>query len=122
MTRFTQKLRIRGAFMNQQVEISIPNWLELDGLEIVYVELLDENPSQAVVVVGENLDCQIHCRPIIRIYLAELSNDSFEITKELDALIFESKDAAKQFLEKLPKISAIQLITESTYFERTVTY
>ncbi len=102
--------------MNTLLNFTIPSWLELDELQILSVQ--QQNSNEAVVIVGENLDGSKFCRPTIRLYLAKRLDQSFECVKELDAFLFNSKEQAIEFSEKIPTLSALDLVVQRNKYYR----
>jgi hypothetical protein len=102
--------------MNTLLNFTIPSWLELDELQILSVQ--QQNSNEAVVIVGENLDDSKLCRPTIRLYLAKRLDQSFECVKELDAFLFNSKEQAIEFSEKIPTLSALDLVVQRNKYYR----
>ena len=102
--------------MNTLLNFTIPSWLELDELQILSVQ--QQNSNEAVVIVGENLDGSKLCRPTIRLYLAKRLDQSFECVKELDAFLFNSKEQAIEFSEKIPTLSALDLVVQRNKYYR----
>ena len=96
--------------MNTLLNFTIPSWFELDELQVLSIQ--QQNSKEAVVIVGENLDESKLCRPTIRLYLAERFNQSFECVKELDSFLFDSKEEAIEFSEKIPRLSALDLVVK----------
>ncbi|MEO4052226.1 geranylgeranyl pyrophosphate synthase [Solibacillus sp. CAU 1738] len=96
--------------MNKQIEINIPEWFELDGLSTLQVVISPNTDNVGIILAGENLDLTKTCCPTIRMYLVNLINGKYELTKELEAFTFNSKEEALQFSEKLPELTAIDLV------------
>ena len=102
--------------MNILLNFTIPSWLELDELQILSIQ--QQNSNEAVVIVGENLDESKLCRPTIRLYLAKRLDQTFEFVKELDAFLFDSKEQAIDFSEKIPNLSALDLVVQRNKYYR----
>lgn len=107
-----QKLLLIGGwdFMSKQINVSIPEWFELDGLTTLQVVISPNREEVGILLAGENLDLTKTCCPTVRLYLVNMINGKFEITKELDAFTFESKEEALQFAQSLPEITAMDLV------------
>lgn len=96
--------------MNSQIQLIVPEWFVQDELHIIETIVSQVSASKGIVIAAENLDATKRCRPTVRLYMIQLMNDQYEITKELDAFQFDSGQEAKQFCTKLPEMSAIDLI------------
>lgn len=107
--------------MSLTLNFKVPNWIEVDELEVIDV-VAHSNSSEAIVLVGENLNESKLCRPTIRLYLAELVNKDFEIVKELDAFMFDCKEQALSFVKRLPNLSALELILEIKKYKSLFTF
>ena len=64
-----------------------------------------------IVFLGENFNGEDGL-PTIRLQLGKLNNhlDYYELEKELEAFSFMTVEAALDFLERLPNMSALELI------------
>lgn len=65
--------------------------------------------SVGVLLVGENFE-EATGTPVIRIYLMEKEGETFHCKDEIEAFAFESVDHAVEFAEKLPNISALEIL------------
>lgn len=112
MQRCFTKLTINWGMdiMNKQIEVSIPKWFELDGLSTLQVVISPNRNDIGVLLAGENLDLTKACCPTVRLYLVNLMNGKYEITKELDAFTFKSKEEAIEFSKSLPELTAMDLV------------
>ncbi len=97
-------------FMNNQIQLIIPEWFVLDELHIIETVIGDPLSETGMVIAGENLDATKYCCPTIRLYMIRLVGDQYELMKELDAFQFQSVEDAKAFCAKLPQLNAIDLI------------
>ncbi|MER2000941.1 MAG: geranylgeranyl pyrophosphate synthase [Lysinibacillus sp.] len=95
--------------MIKELNINIPNWFELDELDALHTVMSPVNDT-GVLVASENFNKEKECNPTVRLYLLELQNGKFEITKELDAFSFTSCDEARDFSQKLPNMNALDLV------------
>lgn len=96
--------------MIKQVEVNIPEWFELDGLSALHTVISPVFRDVGVLIAGENLDNSKCCDPIVRLYLVTLTEDKYEVTKELDSFKFKCINAARTFSEKLPNLNALDLV------------
>ncbi len=96
--------------MNKQKEVSIPEWFELDGLRTLQVVISPKTKDVGILLAGENLDLTKICCPTVRLYLVNLINGKYELTKELDAFTFETKEEAIEFSKSLPELTAMDLV------------
>ena len=96
--------------MTKQIEINVPEWFELDGLNTLDTIISPNSDEIAVLVAGENLDYTKSCCPTVRLYLMQLVEGKYEVTKELEAFPFRSTDEAIGFSSKLPNLNAIDLV------------
>ena len=92
--------------MKQHVSIIIPDFFELDGLKVLEVTVNEQDPSFALVIAGDNLDQSANFNPVIRYYMAERVGSNYKVTKEVDAFVFETTEAAYEFVNE-SKIKAI---------------
>ena len=102
--------------MNTLLNYTIPSFLELDELQVLSIQ--QQNSEEAIVIVGENLDESKLCCPTIRLYLAKCFEQSLECVKELDAFLFDSKEEAISFSEKIPHLTALDLIVQRNKYNR----
>ena len=102
--------------MNTLLNYTIPSFLELDELQVLSIQ--QQNSEEAIVIVGENLDESKLCCPTIRLYLAKRFEQSLECVKELDAFLFDSKEEAISFSEKIPHLTALDLIVQRNKYNR----
>ena len=96
--------------MTKQIEINVPEWFELDGLNTLNTIISPNSDNTAILVAGENLDYTKSCCPTVRLYLMQLVEGKYEVTKELEAFPFRSTDEAIVFSTKLPNLNAIDLV------------
>ena len=96
--------------MTKQIEINVPEWFELDELNAISTIMSPIANGVGILVAGENLDLKKACYPTVRLYLLQEIEGKFEVTKELEAFPFQSKDEAIQFSTKLPTLNAIDLV------------
>ena len=85
--------------MNKPVNVIVPDFFELDDLEVMKINVDQNNPKVALVIVGDNLNQHSKFKPTIRYYLAERSKEFFKVIKEVDAFIFNSSDEALEFVK-----------------------
>ena len=95
--------------MIKELNINIPNWFELDELHALHTVMSPANDT-GVLVASENFNKEKECNPTVRLYLLELQNGKFEITKELEAFSFNCCDEARDFSQKLPNMNALDLV------------
>ncbi|MFF5993660.1 geranylgeranyl pyrophosphate synthase [Lysinibacillus sp. KU-BSD001] len=96
--------------MTKQIEINLPDWFELDGLNTLDTIISPNSEDVGILVAGENLDYTKTCCPTVRLYLLQLVDGKYEVTKELEAFPFQSTDEAIQFSSKLPQLNAFDLV------------
>ena len=96
--------------MTKQIEINVPEWFELDGLNTLDTIVSPNSDNIAILVAGENLDYTKSCCPTVRLYLMRLVENQYEVTKELEAFTFRSTEEAIGFSTRLPDLSAIDLV------------
>ncbi|WP_431029735.1 geranylgeranyl pyrophosphate synthase [Lysinibacillus sp. LZ02] len=96
--------------MTKQIEINLPDWFELDGLNTLDTIISPNSEDVGILVAGENLDYTKTCCPTVRLYLLQLVDSKYEVTKELEAFPFQSTDEAIQFSSKLPQLNAFDLV------------
>ena len=97
--------------MSNQIEkVSIPEWFELDELSTLKVVISPNTKDVGILLAGENLDLTKSCCPTVRLYLVNLINDKYELTRELDAFTFNSKEEAIEFSKSLPELTAMDLV------------
>lgn len=85
---------------------------ELDHMEVVN---LIESPTVeelGILFLGENLVESEDKTPIIRVYLLKRIEGIFEIENELYAFSFYNVNKALMFAEKLPQMSALELLID----------
>ena len=85
--------------MNTQVNVIVPDFFALDGLEVLEINVDQKNPKVALVIVGDNLSVNSEFKPTIRYYLAERSNEYYKVIKEIDAYVFNSREEALDFVK-----------------------
>lgn len=95
--------------MCEQIEINVPAWFELNDLSPLE-KIIPESSEVGFLVVGENFHVNTFNSPIVRLYLMNLIDGRFEVTKELDSYKFTTELEAQNFIKKLPKMSALELI------------
>lgn len=96
--------------MTKQIEINVPEWFEMDGLNRLDTIVSPISENVGILVAGENMDDTKACCPTVRLYLLQLIGGKFEVTKELEAFPFQSKDEAADFSVKLRNLNAIDLV------------
>ena len=96
--------------MTKQIEVNVPEWFEMDGLDRLDTIVSPISGNAGILVAGENMDDTKTCRPTVRLYLLQLIDGKFEVTKELEAFPFCSKDEAFHFSGNLRNLNAIDLI------------
>ncbi|MCM3722077.1 geranylgeranyl pyrophosphate synthase [Solibacillus isronensis] len=96
--------------MNSQIQLIEPKWFVQDELHIIETIVSKTSADTGIVIAGENFDATKRCRPTVRLYMIQLLDDQYEITKELDAFQFDTAEEAKQFCAKLPEMTAIDLV------------
>ena len=96
--------------MIKQVEVNIPDWFELDGLSALHTVISPLFEEVGVLIAGENLDNTKCCEPTVRLYLVNLLEGKYEVTKELEAFTFNCMNEAISFSEQLPKLNALDLV------------
>ena len=94
--------------MNTQVNVIVPDFFALDDLEVIKINVDQNNPKVALVIVGDNLNQHSKFKPTIRYYLAERSKEFFKVIKEVDAFVFNSRDEALEFVNNNSKYLALQ--------------
>ncbi|MFB5087048.1 hypothetical protein PGC35_07485 [Psychrobacillus sp. PGGUH221] len=86
--------------------------IELEHMEVVN---LIESPTVeglGILFLGENLDENENNKPTIRVYLLKRVQGIFEIEKELYAFSFYNVNKALMFADKLPQMSALELLID----------
>lgn len=96
--------------MNSQIQLIAPKWFVQDELHIIETIVSKTSANTGIVIAGENFDATKRCHPTVRLYMIQLFNDQYEITKELDAFQFDTAEEAQQFCAKLPEMTAIDLV------------
>lgn len=96
--------------MTKQIEINVPEWFEMDELDTLDTIVSPISENVGILVAGENLDYTKICCPTVRLYLMQLVDGKYEVTKELDAFPFRSRDEAVHFSGKLRNMNAIDLV------------
>lgn len=96
--------------MTKQIEINVPEWFEMDGLDSLDTIVSPTSENVGILVAGENMDATKTCRPTVRLYLLQLIDGKFEVTKELEAFPFRTKEEALYFSGKLRNLNAIDLV------------
>ncbi|WP_413362808.1 geranylgeranyl pyrophosphate synthase [Lysinibacillus sp. 3P01SB] len=96
--------------MTKQIEINVPEWFEMDELATLDTIVSPTSENVGILVAGENLNYTKTCCPTVRLYLMQLIDGKFEVTKELDAFPFHSRDEAVHFSGKLRNMNAIDLV------------
>lgn len=96
--------------MTKQIEINVPEWFEMDELDTLDTIVSPISENVGILVAGENLDYKKICCPTVRLYLMQLIDGKYEVTKELDAFPFRSRDEAVHFSGKLRDMNAIDLV------------
>lgn len=102
-------LNWRMIVMIKDLNINIPNWFEQDELHLLHT-VMNPGNDMGVLFASENFNKQKECNPVVRLYLLELQNDKFELTKELDAFTFNCCEEAREFSRKLPNMNALDLV------------
>lgn len=97
-------------FMNNQIQLMVPEWFVLDELHIIDTVVSEASSEIGLVIAGENFDSMKQCCPTVRLYMIRLVGEQYELMKELDAFQFQSAEDAKAFCDKLPQLNAIDLI------------
>ena len=85
--------------MNTQVNVIVPDFFALDGLEVLEINVDQKNPKVALVIVGDNLKQTSKFKPTIRYYLAERSDEFYKVMKEVDAFVFNLREEAIDFVK-----------------------
>lgn len=93
--------------MSKPVNVIVPDFFALDDLEVMKINVDQNNPKVALVIVGDNLNQHSKFKPTIRYYLAERSNEFFKVIKEVDAFVFNSSDEALEFVNNDSKYLAL---------------
>ena len=96
--------------MNSQIQLIAPKWFIQDELHIIETIVSRTSADTGIVIAGENFDATKRCQPTVRLYMMQLMDGQYEITKELDAFQFDTAEEAQQFCAKLPDMTAIDLI------------
>ena len=96
--------------MNSQIQLIVPEWFVQDELHIIETIVGQVSATTGIVIAAENFDAKKKCLPTVRLYMMQLMDEQYELTKELDAFQFDTADEAKQFCAKLPTITAMDLI------------
>ncbi|PUB08348.1 hypothetical protein [Paenisporosarcina sp. OV554] len=93
--------------INEDVKILIPEDFE-DNMKII-TTIFSSTKEVGLVIAGEDMYPTSE-HPILRIYLLEHIDLGWAIQEELHAFAFLNYDAARLFLEKLPNMSALELL------------
>lgn len=93
--------------INEDVKILIPEDFE-DNMKII-TTIFSSTKEVGLVIAGEDMYPTSE-HPILRIYLLEHIDLGWAIQEELHAFAFLNYDTAKLFLEKLPNMSALELL------------
>lgn len=96
--------------MSKQIEINVPEWFEMDELATLDTIISPTAENVGILVAGENLNYTRACCPTVRLYLLQMIDGKFEVTKELDAFPFRTGDEAVLFSEKLRSLNALDLV------------
>ena len=96
--------------MTKHIELNVPKWFEMDELVILDTIMSPIAEDVGVLVAGENINYTKACCPTVRLYLLQMMNGKFELTKELEAFPFRTRDEAVLFSEKLRSLNALDLI------------
>lgn len=99
--------------MNVQINVIVPEFFELDRLEVMKINLNPNNPNVALVIVGDNLNNNLNTKPTVRYYLAKSTKDIYKVIKELDAFVFNSKEEAIDFVNNETNYHALQFEEEN---------
>ena len=94
--------------MNTQVNIIVPDFFALDDLEVIKINVDQNNPKVALVIVGDKLNQRSKFKPTIRYYLAERSKAFFKVIKEVDAFVFNTSEEALEFANNDSKDFTLQ--------------
>jgi hypothetical protein len=97
--------------MSKHVNVIVPDFFELDDLVVMKINVDQNNPKVALVIVGDNLSQTSKFKPTIRYYLAERTSEYFKVMKEVDAFVFNSNDEALEFVNNGAKNLDTQAFT-----------
>ena len=89
--------------------IEIPNEV-LDNMDIESIIISPVHYNVAIVILA-GADQETNCR-LVRIYSIVKQDDetTYGLVQELQAFLFPEKPFAKEFIERLPQMSAIELL------------
>ncbi|RHW38599.1 hypothetical protein D1B33_06900 [Lysinibacillus yapensis] len=98
--------------MENVVDVAIPQWFEYDELVVMKKIVNQQDKTTGILLAGDNLEQLRPYKPVVRIYVLTLVNNRFELTKEMGAISFESKECAEDFAANLAKYSAIDFFVD----------
>ncbi|MEG0259619.1 MAG: hypothetical protein RR651_07070 [Lysinibacillus sp.] len=96
--------------MNKIQELYVPLWFTMDGLQVLQTITSPKTVSIGLLLVGVYFNEPYQANPLVRVYLLQYSDGAFEMTKELEAYSFESIEEAYEFVNRLPRLSVVDLI------------
>lgn len=93
--------------LSNELGLTLPE--ELEGMDVLDTYMNSEASDIGVLVMGQNMN-PISDNPVIRIYLLVKEYDAVYVHQELEAFTFESYGSAIAFLQKLPRMTALELL------------
>ena len=96
-------------YTRNESKVDVPNELLVDmEIESVVISPVFQNVG-IVILAGD--DQETNCR-LVRIYSIAKQDDetTYRLVQELQAFLFPEKSFAKEFIERLPQMSAIELM------------
>lgn len=93
-------------------EVIIPNWFKDDELVTLTTIVDKQDTTQALLLAGDNLEQLRPYNPVVRVYLLTLQDGKYELTKEMSAITFNSKEEAISFSNKFPNYLAHELFID----------
>lgn len=99
----------KGGF-NMIKDLIIPE--ELEHMELLGTQVDSTRKGATIVILGEHLRDDNKRPPTIRVFTANMNAEKnvYEIDIELDSYSFFKTENAIEFAEKLPHMSALELI------------
>ena len=99
---------MKGEFdLQNEYGLALPD--ELEGMDVLDTYMNSEASDVGILVMGQNMN-PVSDNPVIRIYLLLKEYDAVYVHQELEAFTFESYGSAIAFLQKLPKMTALELL------------
>ncbi|MFP7199646.1 hypothetical protein SFC08_01610 [Lysinibacillus halotolerans] len=94
--------------MSNMGQVEIPEWFELDGLEMLNT-IINDQQLNGILLAGDNLEQARPYNPVVRIYLINLQQEKYEIVREVGAVTFKSKEEVTDFASNITSYSLIDL-------------